>query len=108
MAIKIPTDPAALFGRYVETCAFEKLIAEEKASLKNAIIAHLDAVAKANGTDGDTSRSACEAGFSVKLTPSVRKTPCKELIEAHFGAKIPMECFKVTSYSTLSVTPVKA
>lgn len=95
--MKIPGNPKDLYTRYVETSAELARLTKEKSDLKDAILQHM----------GDQ-KALVECGFAVKLTPGVRKTANAFLIESTMGIKLTEGCFKVTSYDSLSVTPIKA
>lgn len=95
--MKMPTNTRDLYARYVETNLEVKRLNADLAEMKNAIIEHL----------GDQ-KAAVEFGFAVKLTPGTRRTLNAALVAEKLNIQIPDECYKHTSYDSLSVTPIKA
>lgn len=95
--MKMPSNIQDLYTRYYETNEEAKRLESDLKEMKNAIIEHLGG-----------QRSIVECGYSVKLTPGVRKTLNKVLTESVLGVSVTDECFKHTMYDSLSVTPTKA
>lgn len=95
--MKMPSNIQDLYTRYYETNEEAKRLASDLREMKNAIIEHLGG-----------QRSIVECGYSVKLTPGVRRTLNEALSKSILGIDFPDECFKHTTYDSLSVTPAKA